>query len=140
MTVLDRTVWLSAAETAARAGISYRQLDYWTRSRVIVPAGVTDWHDNPAEGLDTATPGTGRARRFTERQAAILAACGRLARLCAGVEVLAALVAACKYVTLPATVAIDVDGRAHLDPADPASIGACWLVTVEEYHPGRWGA
>lgn len=130
MTVLEANAWVSTAEAAARAGVSYRQVDYWARAGVIVPAGVTDWHDNPVSPAEPAAPGSGRSRRFTDRQVAILEACGRLARLCAGVEVLAAMVAACENVAFPVTVAIDVDGRAHLDHPNPAALGACWLVTV----------
>lgn len=121
--------WAST-DAAREAGITYRQLDYWCRAGVIVPARVTDWHDNPSRA-DRSNPGTGRSRRFSSRQVAVLRACGRLAKLCAGVEVLAALVAACEHEALPITVAIDVDGRAHVNPDDPASLGACWLIRVE---------
>ncbi len=130
MSVLERTAWWSSTDAARAAGISYRQLDYWCRSGVIVPAGTTDLHDNPVEVTWAATPGTGRARRFTARQVAILRACGRLARLCADTPALAALVAVCEHVELPVTVAVDVDGSAHLAPFDLEQIRACWAVTI----------
>lgn len=45
---------ISSSEVLRRVDCSYRQLDYWCRSRVIVPA--------------VEAKGTGMHRRFTERQ------------------------------------------------------------------------
>jgi DNA-binding transcriptional MerR regulator len=45
---------ISSSEMCALAGCSYRQLDYWARARVVVPA--------------IEARGTGSPRRFTHRQ------------------------------------------------------------------------
>ncbi len=108
------------------AGVTYRQLDYWCRSGVIIPAAVVGGDGGPTH-CERGWPGSGRHRRFTGRQVTILAACGVLARLCADTAALQALVTACETIDLPAVVAIDVGGRAHVDRI-PA--GGCWLVPV----------
>lgn len=59
----SRTV--SAKHAAARAGITYRQLDYWCRTRLITPF--------------VEASGQGSRRLFTERQVLTLTALGALA-------------------------------------------------------------
>lgn len=56
---------LSSAEVCDLAGISYRQLDYWTRT-------------GHAPGEDQRDTGRGNRRRWTARQAAVLAVMARL--------------------------------------------------------------
>lgn len=115
------------------AGITYRQLDYWVRSGVITPAAIADPYGRALPEADRWFPGTGRHRRFTAHQAAVLEACGSIARICADTPALAALVAVCEDVALPATVAIDAAGTAHVLGAGriPATLRACWFVRVE---------
>lgn len=50
----------TSAEACNAAGISYRQLDYWTRSGYITPQGA-------------AMPGSGARRRWTAQHVAVLA-------------------------------------------------------------------
>lgn len=122
----------SSSEAASLAGISYRQLDYWCRAGVLTPVSTSDAWGHPC-GADPSSPGSGRHRRFTARQVAVLRACGQLARLCGDVPALTALVDAVgDEVRLPVTVAIDVDGIAHLDPLGPSSFAPCWAVIVPE--------
>ncbi len=121
------TGMLSSAEAADLAGISYRQIDHWCRHGVITPVGA----NHPSVG-DTATPGTGRHRRFSVDQVPLLRACGELSLLGADTTIMSALVEACDDIELPATVAIDIHARAHVVTArtDLGRLGACTIVTV----------
>lgn len=49
--------WATSAELVAETGITYRQLDYWTRTKLLKPIG-------------RATPGSGYQRRFSDAQVA----------------------------------------------------------------------
>ena len=51
----DDRDWVTSQELIDEAGISYRQLDYWTRTGLLVP-------------LDQAQPGSGYPRRFPDRE------------------------------------------------------------------------
>jgi hypothetical protein len=81
----------SSTEARTIAGISYRKLDYWTRTGLLIPAGVTYPDGRPVKTrwtelaeLDAeravATPGSGYARRWDRREVlvmAVLAECSR---------------------------------------------------------------
>ena len=60
---------MSAPQAAERAGITYRQLDYWERQGWVA-----------ASHVDEATPGGRRVRRYTTRDVARLATLRHLAR------------------------------------------------------------
>lgn len=62
---MDQGTMLSSAEVCDLAGISYRQLDYWTRT-------------GHAPGEDQRELGSGNRRRWTARQAAVLTVMARL--------------------------------------------------------------
>lgn len=73
----------SAAEVCARAGISYRNLDYWLRSNHV---DLEEDHER------LRTPGSGFPRRFTLAEAQRFALLGRLVRAGFRVEVAASIV------------------------------------------------
>jgi DNA-binding transcriptional MerR regulator len=62
---MDQGTMLSSSEVCDLAGISYRQLDYWTRT-------------GHAPGESRRRTGSGNRRRWSERQAAVLAVMARL--------------------------------------------------------------
>jgi len=70
MTTGDETATavLSSREAADRAGITYRQLDYWTRAALPVLT-------------DHAEPGSGNRRRWQPHQVAVLTVVGRCVEL-----------------------------------------------------------
>jgi len=47
--------WVTGPELCTEAGITYRQLDYWTRTNLLTP-------------LDAVEPGSGHLRRYAEDQ------------------------------------------------------------------------
>lgn len=67
----EERAWVTSQELLEDAGISYRQLDYWTRTGLLTP-------------IDGATPGSGYLRRYREDQ--VIKARGIRALLDAGVS------------------------------------------------------
>ena len=65
---------MNSVQVVARAGISYRQLDYWTRAGLI-----------PGVSRTVVGVGSGHSRDWTWREAQFLEALGRLVK--AGVQV-----------------------------------------------------
>lgn len=53
----DDRDWVTSTELIADTGITYRQLDYWTRTGLITP-------------LDATRPGSGHLHRFTDHELA----------------------------------------------------------------------
>lgn len=51
----DARDWVTSQELIDDTGISYRQLDYWTRTGLLTP-------------IDAALPGSGYLRRFPDRE------------------------------------------------------------------------
>lgn len=77
--LLERPV-LSSVEVCRRAGVSYRQLDYWIRCGVLTPS--------------YSAHGSGTQRRFSEADALAVWVAGRLATLGARSAAMSAAVAA----------------------------------------------
>jgi hypothetical protein len=108
-------------EAARLVGVTYRQVDHWSRSGVVTPAFG------------------GRGERlFSERDLVALAGAARLAELGANCSVMAALAEALVGVDLeqlPLVAAVDADGRVRWGNLPLEDIRSSWLVLVE--HPGR---
>lgn len=66
---------LSTYEIAARAGLTYREVDYWTRCGVLVPEMVAH--------------GSGTQRRYTDEESLVALVLRELRTLGAGLPVLA---------------------------------------------------
>lgn len=63
---MEAAVTVSSATLIEEAGISYRQLDYWVRHKIITP--------------ERAASGSGSSRRFTRDQVELATWIGRLTR------------------------------------------------------------
>lgn len=110
----------STREVVERAGITYRQLDYWLRLDVLECAS--------AGGNE---PGSGRARRLTEREACIAAVVGKLASLGCNVRTLRGVAARLRPLEGWATrglLFVRDDGSLASTPE-----GAGWVVDLAEF-------
>lgn len=105
------------------AGISYRQLDYWTRVGVLQPLGH-------------ARPGSGYERRWSQAEVRVATVVGRLANLGATRHVLrpvAEMVRAMSEDEWHGELLVSPEGRVgHLRAATAATFGeACWVVNLD---------
>lgn len=85
---------MRAHEVANRAGITYRQLDFWVRSGLVHPhtaftgsaSAISDAElaALPEQWRTPAAPGSGTIRQFTDQEAAVIAQMAALVR--AGLE------------------------------------------------------
>lgn len=90
---------LSTMEVVEQTGASYRQLDYWARQGVLVPA--------------VEAAGSGTARRYTKAQARAACALARLSKLGMHGDVFASVGAELVDTDLSGVVVVDHDGRLH---------------------------
>jgi len=67
-----------ALHLAERAGVTYRQLSYWTEQGWLHIAGCRRTDDSP--DCDCATPGSGNVRDYTVREVAVAMRMGALTR------------------------------------------------------------
>lgn len=99
----------TSAEACNAAGISYRQLDYWTRSGYVTPVG------------GNATPGSGARRRWTTQHVAVLAVLAKVSGVVA-ISRLGQLAAILHDLPLrhwgDITLLVDRDGGVWLPDAD----------------------
>jgi DNA-binding transcriptional MerR regulator len=86
--------WVTTSELVAEASISYRQADYWTRTRLLQP-------------LDEPLPGTGIIRRFDQQQV-------QRARILADLIDAGIALTTCRLVIDQ----LQTDGHAHLGALD----------------------
>lgn len=103
MEVDDRSLLLSTVEVCRRAGVSYRQLDYWIRCGILTPA--------------REARGSGSARRFTATDLLAVWVAGRLGRMGVPACVKAGAVAAVCALDDPSVevlLVVDHDGAAQL--------------------------
>lgn len=113
---------LTSTEVCDQAGITYRQLDYWTRLEA-----VTD---------EAGAKGSGSRRRWTRRQAAVLAVLAKLVALGSRPSQLSEVTAV--LMDLPTgdwpttTLYVGLDGRVGVAP--PAVAGQ--YVQLCGYDPG----
>lgn len=116
-----RPALFSAPEACRRAGVTYRMLDYWCRTDVIVPA--------------VPSRGSGSQRRFSAEQVRALAVVGRLSKLGASASAMR-----CAVATMEAGP-LDLDGFLVVTPADGCSLswtpgsalgpdGAGWIIDL----------
>lgn len=80
---------LTSAQVCGRAGITYRQLDWWTREGLVAPSGLAP---DPADGRSEATPGSGYARVWAPDEVEVIERMARLVN--AGLRPATAAVAA----------------------------------------------
>lgn len=114
--------FLSSRAVCDLAGVSYRQLDYWTRTDLVVPSG------SPANG-------SGSQRRWTAEDVAVIRALGILLNLGCGwptsadaARSLRALLAA--EGRLVGLVFVDREGNAGKDPT-----GTGWVLDLDDGAP-----
>ena len=106
---------ISSTEVCKLVGCSYRQLDYWSRNSVIVPA--LDAH------------GSGRPRGFTQRQVRVIAMINDLAALNAPGKVLRGAALSAELMPLADWIGTGfVDDVGHLTKTHPG--GACWAIDL----------
>lgn len=109
------TAEISSVEMCRLTGCSYRQLDYWTRARVIVPAVESN--------------GPGSRRTFTERQVRNVRMVVQLAALGAQHDVLVRASMAADLIpeaSWVGTVFIEADGTLSLEAPE----GPSWAINL----------
>jgi len=120
---------LSSTEVCARAGCSYRQLDYWVRHGAVTPT--------------VAATGSGTQRGFTEADVVAVRAAARLAVLGAPVAVLAAGARAAALPGAPERLVVTSEGAvfgadefaAHLHADDGVAwslAAGAWVIDLSE--------
>lgn len=113
---------LTSRQVCEASGLTYRQLDYWTRIGVLAD--------------DRQLPGSGNRRRWTRLDAAVLAVAAQVIALGARPSQLAPLVGLLRE--LPDH---EWHGKLFVDPASGEVTrmpgrAAGWFVTLESYDPG----
>jgi len=118
---MHTTEGYTSAEACNAAGITYRQLDYWTRSGYVTPVG------------GRATPGSGARRRWTRQHVAVLAVLAKVS----GVVVISRLAQLAAILhDLPlrhwgdTTLLVDSDGGVWLPDADGPAPPVCVHVAL----------
>jgi hypothetical protein len=87
----DRPPTYSSTEACRIAGITYRQLDYWTQTGLLIPVGVTYPDGRPVDERwaevanleaerSVANPGSGHSRRWDRTEILVMAAIGYCTR------------------------------------------------------------
>ena len=121
MQTMEREI--SSTDAAEIAGVSYRQLDYWTRARCLRP-------------IDDRT-GTGYPRRFAAREMLVVCVVARLAELGCQRDVLdsvATMVRAMSHQEWHGDLIVSRSGavaRADHLPLSGRFGEACWVVNLE---------
>lgn len=104
-------------------GVTYRQLDYWTRQGVLRPAVL-------------GAAGPGSQRRWSAHDLVAIAAVARLRDLGGGTRVMTSLAAACHQLdleSLPRVAAVDAVGVVGFGPGLVLEeLGDTWLVLIED--------
>jgi hypothetical protein len=108
----DGLEFFTAYETADRAGISYRQLDYWTREDVLWPR--------------LRAQGSGSHRVFDAREVRVAQAVGELRELGASTQVCRVAAMHLRWMDeFSGRVFVARDGRMYREP-----VGACWSIDL----------
>lgn len=111
----------SGLELAHACGLSYRQVDYWTRAGVLVPV-----FENPGSG-------GGNRRPFSEDELRVARVLARLRSVGAGLEVL--IVVASQLRALD-----DWTGRLFVSPEfgiSRVAVDLCWSIDLDALAPAQ---
>lgn len=103
-------------EVCRIAGISYRQLDYWTRCGVLLPP--------------MAANGSGTQRAYSELELNVACVCAQLAKVGAGIAVMAEVSCTLRFMWEME----EVHGLAYVDPAGTVTdepTAACWCIDLD---------
>jgi len=123
---MNTTQGYTSAEACNAAGISYRQLDYWTRSGYVTPEG------------GQATPGSGARRRWSRQHVAVLAVLAHVSGMVA-ISRLAQLAAILHDLPLrhwaDTTLLVDRDGGVWLPDTDEPAPPVCVHVALGQLLP-----
>lgn len=109
---------LSSQTVADAAGVTYRQLDHWTRTGVL--------------GCAESTVGSGNRRTYTFDDALVVAVLGRLARIAVRLDVLARVAQGLRELDdFSGLVFVTAGGELHRTLAD--GFGVAVLVDLDEF-------
>lgn len=111
-------VMLSTPDLCRRIGVSFRTLDYWCRTGVLVP--------------DTPASGSGTQREFGEGELKVAAVLALLRPLCADTQILGRVA---EQIRLDPLL---LDGALYVDPegwCSHAPVPLCWRIDVTALVP-----